>query len=90
MSCHTVTVQGVDVLTTDKDGGYRNYTGTSIAAPFVAGAIATHISAHHSADPDKLKAWLHTRCVYTTQTYALHDLLCACVCMRVTYPPLPT
>lgn len=72
--CHTTVLspmQGVDILTTDKEGGYQMYTGTSISAPFVSGALAVHISGQHSADPDNLKDWLLTRYVLWNRSHSV-------------------
>lgn len=77
-------MQGVDILTTDKEGGYQMYTGTSIATPFVSGALAVHISARHSADPDNLKDWLLTR--YSETDHTVHRIPVHCT--PVTYIPI--
>ena len=39
-----VAAPGVSVYSTYKDGGYRSYTGTSQAAPHVAGVVALYIA----------------------------------------------
>ncbi len=46
-----VVAPGVAVYTTAPDGGYKSFTGTSAAAPFVSGAVAALLSQSHNLSP---------------------------------------
>jgi thermitase len=57
-----IAAPGVDVVTTTRDGegvhGYAYLSGTSISAPFVAGAAALLLSKHPGWTPDQVRARL--------------------------------
>jgi subtilisin family serine protease len=46
---------GVCILSTWKDGGYTTISGTSMASPHVAGAVALYLSVHPDASPADVK-----------------------------------
>jgi len=48
---------GVSILTTNKEGGYSEISGTSAAAPFVTGAVALLLSVKDDLTPDEV-AWI--------------------------------
>jgi len=50
----TVAAPGVDILTTQIGGGYRNVSGTSAAAPLVSGIVGLIKSGDPSINPDKI------------------------------------
>jgi subtilisin family serine protease len=54
-----LTAPGVDILTTDLYGTYFPYTGTSLAAPKVAGALALLVSAQPDPGADLAGALAH-------------------------------
>lgn len=46
-----IAAPGVDIISTSNDGKYIVYSGTSMAAPYVAGAAASYIAANRQMDP---------------------------------------
>lgn len=55
-----VTAPGVDVKSADTGGGYYIDSGTSMAAPHVAGAVALVLSENPELTPDEVTALLET------------------------------
>lgn len=53
---------GQDVLTTSRSGGYTNGTGTSYAAPYVAGVAALMLSENPRLTPEQIKGILISSC----------------------------
>lgn len=53
-----LTAPGVDIFSTYSDGKYAKLSGTSMAAPHVAGGIALYKSSHPGASPAQVKAAL--------------------------------
>jgi subtilisin len=49
---------GSRILSTDKNGGYSLKSGTSMAAPHVAGAAALYMSLHPTANPFQVDSFL--------------------------------
>ncbi len=49
---------GVTINSTYKGSGYREFSGTSMASPHVAGTAALVLSARGSLSPTQVKAWL--------------------------------
>jgi subtilisin len=49
---------GTGILSTDNTGGYISLSGTSMAAPHVAGAVALYKSLHPTANPFQVDAFL--------------------------------
>jgi hypothetical protein len=54
----TVMAPGVNITTTDFGGGYADFTGTSPAAPFAAGAAALMLAVNPQLDSPKVRAIL--------------------------------
>ncbi len=63
--CVTVFAQGVDVLSTWNDGGYRRESGTSMASPHVVGIAAMYLTHHPEASPEQVKEFV----VKNSQSY---------------------
>jgi subtilisin family serine protease len=57
-AARTIGAPGVDILSTFKNGGYAVMSGTSMAAPHVAGAAARYVAAHPSASPATIRTAL--------------------------------
>jgi len=55
-----ISAPGVDIYSTFKSNSYTKLTGTSMAAPHVAGAAALYISLHPEASPNDVKNYLLT------------------------------
>ena len=55
-----IVAPGVEIYSTFKSDSYTKLTGTSMAAPHVAGAAALYISLHTKASPDDVKNYLVT------------------------------
>ncbi|HEU4481797.1 MAG TPA: S8 family serine peptidase [Nitrososphaeraceae archaeon] len=55
-----ISAPGVDIYSTFKSNSYTKLTGTSMAAPHVAGAAALYISLHPEASPNDVKSYLIT------------------------------
>src|SRR5215207_8044797 len=55
-----ISAPGVEIYSTFKANSYTSLTGTSMAAPHVAGAAALYISLHPEASPDAVKSYLIT------------------------------
>jgi subtilisin family serine protease len=55
-----ISAPGVDIYSTFKSNSYTKLTGTSMAAPHVAGAAALYISSHPEASPQDVKNYLIT------------------------------
>ncbi|MEY3221703.1 MAG: hypothetical protein RLZZ203_559 [Cyanobacteriota bacterium] len=53
-----MTVSGVDVYSTVPNNQYANYTGTSMATPHVAGAIALMLSANPNLTETQIRSIL--------------------------------
>jgi subtilisin len=53
-----IAAPGVDIYSTFKSNSYTKLTGTSMAAPHVAGAAALYISSHPGASPNDVKNYL--------------------------------
>lgn len=51
----------IDIYSADPDGGYKPISGTSMAAPYVAGYCALILQAHPLYSPDKIKELLLSR-----------------------------
>ena len=50
-----ISAPGVDIYSTFKSNSYTKLTGTSMAAPHVAGAAALYKSSHPEASPQDVK-----------------------------------
>jgi subtilisin len=50
-STHTIAAPGVCIYSTDRNGGYSTKSGTSMASPTVAGAVALCLSARRDGAP---------------------------------------
>jgi subtilisin len=55
-----IAAPGVEIYSTFKFNSYTKLTGTSMAAPHVAGAAALYISLHPKASPDDVKNYIIT------------------------------
>ena len=55
-----ISAPGVDIYSTFKSNSYTKLTGTSMAAPHVAGAAALYKSSHPEASPQDVKNYLVT------------------------------
>ena len=55
-----ISAPGVEIYSTFKSNSYTKLTGTSMAAPHVAGAAALYISSHPGASPNDVKSYLVT------------------------------
>jgi subtilisin family serine protease len=82
--CIDIFAPGVNVLTAAStgDSDYTAASGTSFAAPYVAGAIATYLQVHPSASPSQVIAALQNRATpgivtdaKSTSNYLLFSLL---------------
>ena len=59
-ACVDVMAPGVGIYSTYTDGGYSTSSGTSMAAPHVAGAAAQYIATNPGATPAQVRAGLST------------------------------
>jgi subtilisin family serine protease len=57
----TIAAPGVDIYSTGLNGGYTIKSGTSMAAPHVAGAIALYLQDYPDATPEQVEQWLVDR-----------------------------
>jgi len=62
-----IVAPSVSITTTDTKGQYRSMTGTSMAAPIVAGVAACILSKYPNYTPDKIKELLITNTVNVDQ-----------------------
>jgi subtilisin family serine protease len=57
----TIAAPGVGIYSTSLNGGFGTMSGTSMAAPHVAGAAALYLQAHPDATPSQVEQWLVDR-----------------------------
>ena len=50
---------GLDIWTTQNGGGYQTASGTSLAAPYVTGAVGIILSLMPDLSPDRVRSMLH-------------------------------
>ena len=53
-----VTAPGASVLTTNRSGGYNNWSGTSFSSPLTAGVVGLIMSANPNLNPDQVESVL--------------------------------
>lgn len=89
--CIDIFAPGVNVLTaaSGSDSDYTPASGTSFAAPYVAGAIASYLQVHPSASPSQVIAALKNRATpgivtdaKSTSNYLLFSLLAPSVTIK--------
>jgi len=64
-SCVDIWAPGASILSTRKGGGTTTMSGTSMAAPHVAGGAALYLASHPSANPDSVEGALKSAAVDT-------------------------
>jgi aqualysin 1 len=67
-SCVDIWAPGVSILSTKKGGGTTTMSGTSMAAPHVAGGAALYLSANTGENPTVVEGALKTSAVSTANT----------------------
>ena len=63
-----VTAPGVNIYSTVPDDEYESYSGTSMAAPHVSGAVALMLSADPNLTPDEIREIITESATSNTQT----------------------